>query len=764
MTDCIKFAFIVRLFPNLNTMIGALISMFFIGILFVSNLLAKTVQTGKMIWNKKQFSLFSKKISKFLKYGFGIEIPNFIGLFIQFALIISLEWSPIIFGITYGLVYRDFQLGFQAFISSGSFVTLMFIFIWFCASVIENYKRVILFFLFQKNIFESQAHKEYFKSTKESATDEEIDIKKEMNMWAIISWLCCIANLTPSKLKKKYNFQVKHLWIIIGGLIFFIALTALLGTFELWELFTLSFALAFCSLVEILLNLFIFMPKHDPSRRRLKAAWDVNIIQRTISIIEDGFYQSPNHIYNQCKNLSYAIAILITGCLTLGMTELGLLLLIPLILVVIITVLYILRFNVKNEEKKEEKEEIFPNETIYLFSDSPVPKPDETDDLIGSKTDSDAIDFPEHLHTEFEHPIFRILSVFFWVSLILIASVVAVIGSFVFLGNIPGVFILAITILSAFYIFKRDERDSDQSHFLFFWVFVFITCTIFFLGNYNQGEYPEESNWAKKGFYFNRTSNVYPICDKSWHGLKVADYGFLSILAYSSEPYFSQDMNIWFSHLKGAKVIHQTNQSVAFYDYYIPEKNLSIISVRGTHSLIDLIQDVDIWKEIGLLQILSVVGPFVSFWPEDLTARIVYLVSLLEELFIGNRSEMTFYYTVLDDYVRNNKHLRNIILTGHSLGGGIANIVGAKQKLKAITFSSPGVVFSRYKFGLTEKDINSVNINIIPRNDIVAKVDKQGGLMQYIDCPGDWLKCHSLFTTLRELIRTCGSDEYGRFL
>jgi len=50
--------------------------MFFIGILFVSNLLAKVVQTGKMIWNKvkkkrnlliliyqkKQFSLFSKKV------------------------------------------------------------------------------------------------------------------------------------------------------------------------------------------------------------------------------------------------------------------------------------------------------------------------------------------------------------------------------------------------------------------------------------------------------------------------------------------------------------------------------------------------------------------------------------------------------------------------------------------------------------------------------------------------------------------------------
>jgi hypothetical protein len=31
---------------------------------------------------------------------------------------------------------------------------------------------------------------------------------------------------------------VKHLWFIIGGLVIFITLTAILGSFELWELFT----------------------------------------------------------------------------------------------------------------------------------------------------------------------------------------------------------------------------------------------------------------------------------------------------------------------------------------------------------------------------------------------------------------------------------------------------------------------------------------------------------------------------------------------
>jgi hypothetical protein len=61
----------------------------------------------------------------------------------------------------------------------------------------------------------------------------------------------------------------------------------------------------------------------------------------------------------------------------------------------------------------------------------------------------------------------------------------------------------------------------------------------------------------------------------------------------------------------------------------------------------------------------------------------VYIVSLLEELFIGNRAQLTFYYSVLEDYIIQHKNNRKIILTGHSLGGGIANIVFDLFELKS---------------------------------------------------------------------------------
>jgi hypothetical protein len=67
------------------------------------------------------FIIFHSKISKFLKYGFGIEIPNFAGLFVQFMITLLLEWSPLLFGIVYGIVSGDFQIGLQAFISGLDF-------------------------------------------------------------------------------------------------------------------------------------------------------------------------------------------------------------------------------------------------------------------------------------------------------------------------------------------------------------------------------------------------------------------------------------------------------------------------------------------------------------------------------------------------------------------------------------------------------------------------------------------------------------------
>ncbi len=41
------------------------------------------------------------------------------------------------------------------------------------------------------------------------------------------------------------------------------------------------------------------------------------------------------------------------------------------------------------------------------------------------------------------------------------------------------------------------------------------------------------------------------------------------------------------------------------------------------------------------------------------------------------------------------KSKRQVMMTGHSLGGSVAQVVGAKEALPAITYSAPGIVYSR---------------------------------------------------------------------
>lgn len=85
--------------------------------------------------------------------------------------------------------------------------------------------------------------------------------------------------------------------------------------------------------------------------------------------------------------------------------------------------------------------------------------------------------------------------------------------------------------------------------------------------------------------------------------------------------------------------------------------------------LIDIIQDLDIWKEVALLQAASLLGPFVNIWPHRLIVEAVNFIYQIENLMVSGREEYTFYHSVLDDYVekvakeRKGNHCMQCILT-----------------------------------------------------------------------------------------------------
>ena len=49
-------------------------------------------------------------------------------------------------------------------------------------------------------------------------------------------------------------------------------------------------------------------------------------------------------------------------------------------------------------------------------------------------------------------------------------------------------------------------------------------------------------------------------------------------------------------------------------------------------------------------------------------------------------------------------HKKEVLLTGHSLGGGLARIVGSLTGQTSISFNPPGLALSHRKYSITHKD------------------------------------------------------------
>jgi lipase ATG15 len=205
----------------------------------------------------------------------------------------------------------------------------------------------------------------------------------------------------------------------------------------------------------------------------------------------------------------------------------------------------------------------------------------------------------------------------------------------------------------------------------------------------------------------------------------------------------------------------QKRDLVTFYDLYHPALNVSVITIRGTSSrLADLIQDFNLYSEVAILQIMSLV-PGLRLWPQETTAKFVAAMDKVQDLFLNEETDHYYFHSVVD-YVRNIHTSqttsavgpRKVVVVGHSLGGSLAKIAGCLTNTQAVGFSSPGILLSRRKFGIEKHDVQSLVTNVYAENDIVPWVDQMGGIMQQVQCP-DGLWCHRMSNIICELWRKC---------